>query len=284
MAVGRRLDSVVYRSCALVVAAGPALAADLVGEHGLDPARVTVIEPGCDLPPGPTVPALRRGRRLGLLHVANWLPNKDILTLVEAVASLPAGDVTLHLVGRRDVAPSYAAAIDRRIARSDLAGRVVVHGPVPAARVAGLLAAADAFAFPSRVETYGTAAAEALAAGLPIVGWRTPHLCHLVDDGVEGLLAAVGDVDGLAAAVHRLASDDRERRALAAGAARRGAQLPTWRETTERFFDALARLDTEAVEPPHDRSTVDHVHPAHPGVLDEQTVGDRQRDSERPRQ
>jgi glycosyltransferase involved in cell wall biosynthesis len=284
MALRRRLDLAVYRSCALVVAVGPGLAADLVGERRVDAARVTVIEPGCDLPPGPAVAPLRRGRRLGLLHVANWFPNKDVLSLVEAVATLPADDVTLHLVGRRDVAPRYTAAIERRLARPDLAGRVVVHGPVPADGVAGLLAAADAFAFPSRVETYGTAAAEALAAGLPILGWRTPHLRHLVDDGVEGLLAAVGDVDGLAAAAHRLAADDGARRVLAAGAARRGARLPTWGETAARFFGALARLGTEAVEPAHDRPAVDHVDPAHAGVLDEQAVGDRERDPQRPRQ
>jgi glycosyltransferase involved in cell wall biosynthesis len=216
--------------------------------------------------------------------VANWLPNKDVLALLDAVGAVPADDVTLHLVGRRDVAPAYTAAVEGRIARPDLAGRVVVHGPLAPPAVASLYAAADAFAFPSRVETYGTAAAEALGFGLPILGWRTPHLRHLVDDGVEGLLAPVGDIAALTRNIRRLTDDEGARRALALGAARRGARLPTWRDTAERFFAALARLGAEAVEPAHDRPALRHVDPADPGILDEQAIGHRQRDPERPRQ
>jgi glycosyltransferase involved in cell wall biosynthesis len=279
-AVGRWLDLAVYRSCDLVVVAGAALGADLVAQHGLEPSRIVVVEPGCDLPSGPAVAALRGQRRLGLLHVANWLPNKDVLTLLDAVG--PVGDVTLHLAGRRDVAPAYTAAVERRIARRDLAGRVVVHGPLPPSSVASLYAAADAFAFPSRVETYGTAAAEALRSGLPVLGWRTPHLLHLVDDGVEGLLAPTGDIAALSRHVRHLAGDERARRTLAMAAARRGARLPTWRQTAERFFAALARLGAESVEPPHDRSAIHHVDPADPGILDEQVIGHGQRDPERP--
>jgi glycosyltransferase involved in cell wall biosynthesis len=282
-AVRARLDIATYRACDLLVTPGPLLADVLTAEHGLDPRRITVIEPGCDLPSGPVVPPLRGRRRSGLLHVANWLPNKGVLELLEAVAALPDDDVTLHLVGRMDVAPEYTAQVMARIERPDLAERVVVSGALDAVAVSSLYAAADAFAFPSRVETYGSAAAEALAAGLPVVGWRTPHLLHLVDEGVEGVLVAPGDVEALAAAIHHLAVDDVDRGRLASAARLRGARLPTWSETTARFFAALARLVTEAVEPTHDPFPVDHVDPADAGVLDEQPIGgDGRRRAERP--
>ena len=282
VALRRRADLATYRACDLIVTPGPIVAGLLVTEHGIDPGRVAVIEPGCDLPAGDHRPALRDGRRLGLLNVANWLPNKGIMELLEAVAVLPPDDVTLHLAGRADVAPEYADRVLARLGRPDLAGRVVVHGALAAAEVASLYAAADTFVFTSRVETYGSAVAEALAFGLPIVGWRAPHLSNLVDHDVEGVLVEPGHITELTAAIHRLAVDESERRRLAARARVRGARLPTWSETTTRFFDALTRLVAEPVEPSDDSRSPVEVDPADPGILDEQALGERRRGTERP--
>jgi len=47
---------------------------------------------------------------------------------------------------------------------------------------------------PSWREPYGTVYGEALAAGLPVVGWRAGNLPHLVSDGVEGVVLTPGDV------------------------------------------------------------------------------------------
>jgi glycosyltransferase involved in cell wall biosynthesis len=263
-----RLDLATYRQCDLVVTPGPIIADVLAAKHGLDPTRIEVIEPGCDLPPAKHLPALRAGRRLGLLNVANWLPNKGILELLDAVAALPPQYVTLHLAGRTDVAPKYSSAVQRRIERPDLVDRTIVHGALGASAVASLYAAADAFAFPSRLETYGSAVGEALAAGVPVIGWRTPHLCGLVDDEVEGLLVAPGRTDELTAAIHRLAIDHTERRRLADGARRRGARLPTWPQTTSRFFNALSRLVAKPVEPPHNPVAPVDIDATDTGVLD----------------
>jgi glycosyltransferase involved in cell wall biosynthesis len=285
-ALRQRIDVATYRACDLVVTPGPIVAHQLVA-HGVAPTRIEVIEPGSDLPPPDSTAAgavheFRAGRRLGLLNVANWLPNKGIDDLLDAVAALPRDDVTLHLAGRTDVAPKYTRLVWSRIDRRDLAGRVVVHGALAPPAVASLYASADAFAFPSRVESYGSAAGEALAAGLPVVGWRTPHLCGLIDDDVEGVLVDPGRIDELSRAIHRLAEDSAARQRLADGARRRGARLPTWRETTTRFFDALTRLVAEPVEPPHDPPVALDIDAAHPGILDEPSPRRRRRRTERP--
>jgi glycosyltransferase involved in cell wall biosynthesis len=115
----------------------------------------------------------------------------------------------------------------------------VVHGPVPAERVAVLYRDADVFALPSLREPFGTVWGEAMAAGLPVVGWRAGNLPHLASDGREGLLAATGDVAGLSRALRRLAEDEPLRRRLAAAAARRAAGRPTWARSAELFFAAL---------------------------------------------
>lgn len=248
------LDRRTYRRACLLV-----VVSDLLARQVADLGRVVVVPPGRDPagagPAASTAPGaiaaasgvepplnsdpehLRRGRHIGAVCVANWLPHKGILPLLDAVARLPGDALTLHLVGDPDADTGYAAQVKARLA--GLTDRVVVHGSLPPARVAALLAAADVFALPSRGETYGMAHAEALAAGLPVIGWHSGNLPFLVHDGVEGILLPEGDVAGLAAALGGFAADPAQRSRLAANARRRGAELPTWDETASLLYAEL---------------------------------------------
>lgn len=236
--VRRLLDLATYRRCDRVIVAGRAVA-DMLRHEGIDADRLELIAPGSDLPPFEPRQPLRAGRRIGVLNVANWLPNKGIIELVEAVSSLPDEDVTLHLVGQTDNDPRYRAVVTERLQQADMVERAVLHGPLEPAAVASLYAAADVFVFPSSAEAYGTVVAEALAMGLPVVGWRVPYMSALADDHIEALLVPIGDIDGLRDAIHQIAVDAGLREALSEGARRRGAALPTWEQTRDRFFDAL---------------------------------------------
>jgi hypothetical protein len=122
-----------------------------------------------------------------------------------------------------------------------LTDRVGRHGPCDDAGVGRLYRSADLFVLPSRWETYGTAYAEAMDAGLPVIGWRSGNLPHLVDDGKQGILITLGDTRGLAGALRRLAEDEAERRRMGAAAARRALTLPTWEQSAEQFFAILGR-------------------------------------------
>ena len=177
-----------------------------------------------------------------MLCVGNWLPNKGVLELLDAIAVLPTDHVTLHLAGRVDVDVDYTARVRARAGAPDLADRVVVHGAVSRDEVAALYAGADVFALPSYAETYGTVYGEALAAGLPVVGWRSGNLPNLVEDGREGCVVSPGDVDALSAALLRLSADDDWRAALTAAARERGRRLPTWDDAADAFFGALRTL------------------------------------------
>jgi glycosyltransferase involved in cell wall biosynthesis len=246
-ALQRPLDQALYRRCDLLIAASTALGHDLVDRYGHPADRVCVVEPGCDMPADQHVDQdatcdLRLGRRIGLLCVGNWLPNKGVLELLEAVAALPADHLTLHLAGRADVDPDYTARVRARLRAPDLADRVVVHGAITRHEVARLYSGADVFVLPSYAETYGTVFAEALAAGLPTVGWRSGNLPNLIEDGSEGCLIDPGDVGGLSEALLRLATDDEWRQALGSAALRRGERLPTWNDAADAFFGALSRL------------------------------------------
>jgi glycosyltransferase involved in cell wall biosynthesis len=241
------LDWRAYRRARLLIVASQALGEE-VAALGYPPARIRVVPPGRDLPAVSGHPPvdLRRGRRTSLLCVANWVERKGILAVLEAVARLPDRLATLHLAGDNQADHRYGARVRARLSQPDLAGRVVVHGPLPAEQVAALYRDADVFVLPSLREPYGTVWGEAMAAGLPVVGWRAGNLPHLAEDGREGLLATPGDIAGLSHALGRLAHDDDLRRNLAAAAGRRAATRPTWTQSADLFFGALreaARAD-----------------------------------------
>jgi glycosyltransferase involved in cell wall biosynthesis len=239
-AVQAPMDRLAYRRARLLLVASQALG-DELADQGFPPERIRVVPPGRDLPAAPAGPPidLRQGSRAGLLCVANWVERKGLLDLLEAAARLPAGLATLHLAGDDRADPRYGAHVRARLSRPDLAGRVVVHGPLPAERVAALYQAADVFVLPSLREPYGTVWGEAMAAGLPVVGWRAGNLPHLAENGREGLLARPGDVAALSAALARLAGDEELRRRMAVAAGRRAADRPTWDRSAALFFAAL---------------------------------------------
>lgn len=242
-----RLDRLAWDRARLLMVASEALKDELVA-GGVPPVRVRVIPPGRDVAtnPGPPPGDLRQGRGAAFLCVGNWLERKGILSLLDAFASLPANLATLHLAGDTEADPAYADRVRARLARPDLAGRVVVHGPLPIEGVAALYQAADAFVLPSLKEPYGTVYGEAMAFGLPVVGWRAGNLPHLADDGREGMIVPPGDTAGLARALRTLAEDDGLRHRLGTAARERALTRPTWDECAALFFEAIR----EAIAPP----------------------------------
>jgi glycosyltransferase involved in cell wall biosynthesis len=211
----------------------------LVVPPGKDPAAewnasTDIVEEGAQV--------LREHRRMAALCVANWLPRKGILELLEAVARLPDELLTLHLVGESATRGPYAAKVRRRLTQPDLSGRVVVHGVIPAIAVARMYRCVDVFVLPSFEEPYGTVWGEAMAAGLPVVGWHAGNLPFLADQEREGLLAPVGDVPALSRALERMALEPELRSAMGRAARERAASRPTWDDTADLFFTAVGQV------------------------------------------
>jgi glycosyltransferase involved in cell wall biosynthesis len=77
------------------------------------------------------------------------------------------------------------------------------------------LAMADVFVFPSLLEGFGIALAEAMFKGLPCIATRVGPVPELIIDGQTGLLVAPGAVDELADAMLVLCRDPAQREMLA---------------------------------------------------------------------
>lgn len=151
-----------------------------------------------------------------LASVGRLAAPKDPLTLVRALARLPAGSFTAVVAGDgplRDAVEAEARALGVAV---DLAG----------ARddVAALLAASDLFVLSSRSEGAPLSVLEAMAAGLPVVACDVGGIREQVVDGGTGLLVPPGDPALLAAAIGRLLGDPQLRRRLGAAGRHRGEE------------------------------------------------------------
>jgi len=94
---------------------------------------------------------------------------------------------------------------------------------------------ADVFVQPSETESFGLAAAEALACGVPVVASRVGGVPEVVTDGEVGLLCELGDVQGMAAKVRRLLEDDALYGKLATAARARVESLWPREPTVTRY-------------------------------------------------
>lgn len=100
-----------------------------------------------------------------------------------------------------------SAKIERRWQRrwtpqwADVGDRVSWLGWLDRGELRRQMAQAGVVVVPSRVETFGLVAAEAMAAGAPIVAADCPGLCELLSGYAGATLVPMGDVDALAGAV-----------------------------------------------------------------------------------
>ncbi|MDA2932715.1 glycosyltransferase [Acidobacteria bacterium AH-259-D05] len=129
---------------------------------------------------------------------------KTIDLLLEAF-SLLSQDARLVLVGPT-VEPDYAIELKWLSRRLGIAANTLFTGPLDGQDKLAAYCDADVFVLPSAMETYGLAAAEAIACGTPVIVTEGCGLAPLVNGRVG--LVAKHDVTSLQQALDRLLSDE----------------------------------------------------------------------------
>ena len=137
-----------------------------------------------------------------LIHVSNFRPVKRVLDCVRILAEVRKHeDVRLLMVGD---GPERGPA-------EHLAGQLGVKNHIEFLgkqnQVERLLGLADVILMPSEMESFGLAALEAMACGVPPVSTRVGGVPELITDGVDGFLEDIGDIAGLAGRVTELVTD-----------------------------------------------------------------------------
>ena len=152
----------------------------------------------------------------------------DALLSAAAILIRDRPGLELRIAGRG----KDAARVAETAADLGLAASVRMLGPVTEEQKRQLFAGASVLLMPSRFEGFGMVAAEAMAAGVPIVASDAGSLPEVVDAPAGGRLVPVGDAQALAREVGDLLDSPRERDELSASA----------RTSAERFrWERIAR-------------------------------------------
>jgi hypothetical protein len=234
----RRSERAALAQARHVVTTTRTLVHTLTTDYDVPLAKLSTAPPGSDK----VAPARGSGSdTLALLAIGAVVPRKGYDVLIAALATLRELPWRLTVAGDRTRDPLTARQIEADIARYNLTDRITVAGAVSDERLDAFYDGADLFVLPSRYEGYGMAFAAAIARGLPVIGTDAGAIPEAVPAGA-GILVPPDNVPALAAALHRLITDGRERGRLAAAARIAAAQLPTWEDSAVLFSRALEKV------------------------------------------
>jgi glycosyltransferase involved in cell wall biosynthesis len=193
-----------------------------------------VVAPGVDKATM-TEPARGGGR---LLSVGAITPVKGHDVLVAALATLADLRWTWTLVGA-SIDAEHATDLWSALCTSGLDGRVTLAGALTGPDLAAAYARADLVVLPSRHETYGMVATEALARGVPVLASDVGGLREATGSPVPGLLVPPDDPAALATALRHWLTEPALRQQLRTRAAERRAGLAGWDETAVQMARVL---------------------------------------------
>jgi L-malate glycosyltransferase len=196
----------------------------------IDPERHDVGEPRC-------LPQKRSERQATLMHISNFRPLKRVDDVVRIFARVRQSmDARLVLVGD---GPEYGRTRDlvQKLGLSEVVRWVGVVDDV-----APILKAADVLLLPSETESFGLVALEAMASGVPVVASDVGGLPEVVEHGVCGFLAPVGDVDAMAAHCLTILADCTSVKAFGAAARARAAALFDYRAIVPQYERIYQRV------------------------------------------
>lgn len=247
-----------------ILAPTPAESAHLVDLYGADPKRIRLVPPGVDLDRFRPEDRDAAKARLGLegKRVALFVgrlqtlkgPDVAIRAAAETIRRDPRAteDLVLVLVG----GPSGGADRTLEVARlmelaaaEGISRRVRFFPPMPHEELPQAYAAADVLLTPSRSESFGLAALEAQACGIPVVAADVGGLPYVVADGESGFLVP-GHDPGAYAMRLLLILTDRDLAARLSAGGRVHASSYSWDVTTERMlsvYEELVGVDTGLV-------------------------------------
>lgn len=235
-------DRKMARACFIACDAAP-LTRQITAATGIGMERLAVLWNGVDTDRFHDA-GLRSSQpgRLHMVTVARLNATKGHRHSLAALRqALDAGcDIHYTLAGEGP----YQKEIEAEIQRLNLQDRVVMMGTRSEGEVIQLLQQADVFVLPSigLGEAAPVSVMEAMSCGLPVICSIIGGTPDMMTNGVDGLLIAQGDEQGIAEALIRLAQDPEERIRLGRNARARAVQNYDSRKTAHALLEMIRKF------------------------------------------
>lgn len=170
----------------------------------------------------------------------------DIVLRAFARAADQDPDIRLTMVGpdvglaRENAPPVHFDQFVAEEISADIRRRIVFKGKLPRAEVMELRQKAGVTIVGSRFENFAYSVAEAMAMGAPLIVSDSFGNGEMVDDGVTGLVVPIGDIEGTAQAILRMANNPDE---AAAMGARSHEKCLSWLDPARVAAETVALYD-----------------------------------------
>ncbi len=206
--------------------------------NGVDAERFRPLGDGLSIESTPLEPGARV-----LAFIGSLIRRKNVEILPDILARLLPRHPDLHLLVAGE-GPERETLVDGA-GRCDVADRVHLLGPISEEEKVRLLNRAEVFLFPSRLEGFGLAVAEAMACGTPVVAARAGALPEVVEDGLTGWLCDPEDPEAFVVAVDRLLQDPALGRSTGEAGRRRVLERFRWESAGARILEIYERTAVE---------------------------------------
>jgi glycosyltransferase involved in cell wall biosynthesis len=215
-----------------------------LARQGIAHEKIAVASPGIATVPAHRLPhpkILSANDPITLIMVGPLSRGKGQLDVVHMLAQMQATNFRLHVIGHYEPNASHTEKMRALIQRSHLQEAVILHGSIPQPALFELLPQCDLYLSASSYESYSMATAEAVAHGLPILAYATGAIGDWIEDGVNGMLIALGKPEHFFRALRRLLTERYILNQLRHNAWARTANLAfhSWDTTYHDFLQAV---------------------------------------------
>jgi N-acetyl-alpha-D-glucosaminyl L-malate synthase BshA len=175
-----------------------------------------------------------------VMHLSNFRPVKRIADVIETFRIIHEKVKSkLILIGEGPEMPLAQSLIDKHHLRED----VVCLGNQDS--VESILPAGDLFLLPSSRESFGLAALEAMACGMPVISTLAGGVPELIRNGEDGYLFGIGDVKSMGRAGVDLLSSEEKLKSMKAAARATAVERFSAEQGIKRYEDFYLKIRAE---------------------------------------
>ena len=188
--------------------------------------------------------------RRKILFIGRLVSSKDPITLIQACKQLQLNadtfDISLSLVGwshERD----YLSIIENEIATAQDFSKFQILQPIAYNDIPALFASHDVIVVPSKTDPLPRAAAEGMAAGLPLIVSNGTGISHCLKDGMEALIFPAQDVEQLTKHLTFLLTNETQAQLIAKAGRRKALDF----FSTTRMVDEIEQFLEQGMKNTH---------------------------------